>query len=482
MGILDGAPRRRPADIRPGFPQPLEDFIIRCLAPAPPERFTDAAQALLELQRVEGALSGTGQRRAAALKGRVQLLDIQVGEGSPDSAAVLARGLRSDLDASLSRNKGLQVHGAGDGGEFDFTVSATLSIDGPAATLALETVARRDGDTQQFTDRCTATDSNEWALQDELARVAMRALRARLSASGPAPTRPETRRSDDALRIVAKARDLLHRGRSKHAISATSLLRRAIELDRYCASAYGVLGEAMVRKYLLWDGDPTFLEEARENVDRALSLDGENALAHTALGFAHHLSGHLEDAQREYRTAMQSDQNEWFAHRLLGSIYAREGNFKSATGLLQRAIGINASHVASYDHLYSVLVRLDRYEEALEIADSGIAAGRQRLKAVPDDTDCRLRTATLYARLGRAREARAEIEVALEQGPRDGFTCYQAACVHALLADPDDLDRAIELLGSARDRGYFLFGELSRNTDLDVLRSLPSFQAIANEA
>ena len=51
-----------------------------------------------------------------------------------------------------------------------------------------------------------------------------------------------------------------------------------------------------------------------------------------------------------------------------------------------------------------------------------------------------------------------------------------------LLADPDDLDRAIELLHSARDRGYFLFGELARNTDLDVLRSLPGFQAIANEA
>ncbi len=482
MGILDGAPRRRPSDIRPGFPQPLEDFILRCLAPTPSERFTDAAQALLELQRVEGALSGTGQRRAAALKGRVQLLDIQVGEGSPESAAVMAGGLRSDLDASLSRNKGLQVHGGSDGGDFDFVVASTLTIDGATAKLALETVAHRDGDTQQFTDHCTATDPDEWALQDELARVAMRALRARLSASGPAPTRPVTRRSDDALRIVARARDLLHRGRSKHAISATSLLRRAIELDRYCASAYGVLGEAMVRKYLLWDGDPTFLEEARENVDRALSLDGENALAHTALGFAHHLSGHLEDAQREYRIAMQSDQDEWFAHRLLGSIYAREGNFKSATGLLQRAIGINPSHVASYDHLYSVLVRLDRYEEALEIADSGIAAGRQRLKEVPDDTDCRVRTATLYARLGRAREARAEIQVALEQAPRDGFTCFQAACVHALLADPDDLDRAIELLGSARDRGYFLFGELSRNTDLDVLRSLPGFQAIASEA
>ena len=30
---------------------------------------------------------------------------------------------------------------------------------------------------------------------------------------------------------------------------------------------------------------------------------------------------------------LQCDQDEWLAHRLLGSIYAREGNFKSATGI-----------------------------------------------------------------------------------------------------------------------------------------------------
>ncbi|MFT6833584.1 MAG: hypothetical protein ACJAZN_003769, partial [Planctomycetota bacterium] len=34
---------------------------------------------------------------------------------------------------------------------------------------------------------------------------------------------------------------------------------------------------------------------------------------------------------------------------------------------------------------------------------------------------------------------------------------------------------AIELLTNARDRGYYMRGELTRNTDLDVLRSLPEF-------
>ncbi|MEL6906853.1 MAG: hypothetical protein AAFP22_15690, partial [Planctomycetota bacterium] len=145
-------------------------------------------------------------------------------------------------------------------------------------------------------------------------------------------------------------------------------------------------------------------------------------------------------------------------------------------GLLQRAIGLMPSHIATFDHLYNVLVRLDRYEEALEIADKGIASAHKRLKEAPDDMDARLHLAMLFARIGRGEDARTEVESALEAAPRDGFTCYHAACALALIADPDDLERAIELLLNARGRGYYLRGELTRNTDLDVLRSYPQFR------
>ena len=38
MAILDGPPRNRPSEIRPGFPAPMEEFILRCLRAAPEER------------------------------------------------------------------------------------------------------------------------------------------------------------------------------------------------------------------------------------------------------------------------------------------------------------------------------------------------------------------------------------------------------------------------------------------------------------
>ncbi len=479
MAILDGPPRKRPSKVRAGFPPPLEEFLMRCLRGAPEDRYVDASEALNDLRRVEGELTGTGKRRQAALSGRLLLSPFSCGGSDPSSCSVMAGGLRKDLAAALARNKSLEIDFDRKKKQvYDFVVDATLSVENGRGTLEIVTTMNRDGREVIHKDNCSVQEDDEWALQEDLVRAGLRALRARLNQASQMPPIRSSRKADDARRLVTRAREVLHRGRSKHVISATSLLRQASELDRFSSMAYAVLGEAMVRKYLLWDGDPTFLEEARENADKALTLDSNCAVAHTALGFANHLSGHLDDAQREYRLAMQCDQEEWFAHRLLGAIYEREGNFKSATGLFQKAIGLKPTHISTYDHLYNVLVRLDRYEEALDTADSGIAAGRKHLKRVPDDIDGRLHTAMLYARLGRSDEARTEVSAALEIAPRDGFACFHSACVYAIIDEAEELEKAVDLLKSARDRGYYMRGELTRNTDLDVLRSLPGFDKL----
>ncbi|MEL6904417.1 MAG: protein kinase, partial [Planctomycetota bacterium] len=323
MAILDGPPVRRPGEVRPGFPSPLEEFLQRCLAAEPEERFADATEARTALERVEGMLSGTGKRRAAVLSGKLLLHPFDCGGPDPSSCSVMAGSVRKDVAAALARNKGLTVDlEAQPGVDYDYEIHSTLAVEGDDGTLDLSTSLLRDGRKTVHKDRCSVKDEDEWARQDQLVRAAMRVLRARLSSAASLPARPSVgRRTDEARRLAMRARDVLHRGRSKHVIAATSVLRKAIELDRYCADAYAILGEAMVRKYLLWDGDVSFIEEARDNADKALTLDNQSALAHTALGFANHLSGHMDDAQREYRLAMQCDQDEWFAHRLLGSIY-----------------------------------------------------------------------------------------------------------------------------------------------------------------
>ncbi|MDA1266022.1 MAG: serine/threonine-protein kinase [Planctomycetota bacterium] len=482
MAILEGR-MRRPSEVRQGFPGPLEEFLLKCLQASPGDRFADARTAAGFLATVADRLTGTNSNRPATLRGILVLPEVACGGPLAKMCHVMAGGLRKDLVAELTRNKGLTIHSkelselALDAA-YDYVVRLDLSVVGRHGTLAVQVDFFENGKKVRSTeDIIEQEEEDEWALQEDLVRATMRMLRKRLSEARVQATAHlgGGRDIEKALALVDRALITLRKGRSKQIASALFLCRAALDLDRYCAAAYAAMAEALVRKFLLWDGDPTFLEEAREAAGKALALEPECAPAHTSLGLLNHLSGHHEDAAREYRLAKQLDAEEWMAYRLLGAIYAREGNFKGAAPLLQRAINLEPGHIASYDHLYTVLERLDRREEADEWADQGIAAARKHLTSVPDDMDARLHMALLYARLGNENGARRAAEEARQIAPKDAYTAFHVACVYALLGD---VLEAIACLKLAQHRGYYMKSEVVRNTDLDVLRGLPEFQQL----
>ena len=117
-------------------------------------------------------------------------------------------------------------------------------------------------------------------------------------------------------------------------------------------------------------------------------------------------------------------------------------------------------------------MRLGATDPAITVAESGIQGGLEQLIQFPEDQEARTQTALLFARLGRGAQARELIDDARERYPKDGFTSFRIACIHAALGDPDE---AVRNLIAARDRGYFVRGELLGSTDLEILRGLPGF-------
>lgn len=480
MAILDGNPQR-PSEVRSGLPQALEDVVLKCLSRDPQERYSGA-------EEVHGALLGLSTSRSAGvaperkIEGTILLMPVGCSGDATSVCRNIAGSLRNDLAGELGRTRGLVVELAPTSevpgeGEYDFVLHSRLTLMQPSATLDLhlEPFNVNSSGQRTFDDRIEEQDDDEWALQADLVRTATRTIRRRLKEMAVTPAIDSNRNEEQALKLTRHAHNTLLKGTSKHLMAAFSSFRAAQEADPYCALAFAGMAEALVRKYLYWEGDESFLTEAREKAERALALNKECAEAHTSLGCSYHLSGRLSEAAREYRIAIQQDHTEWRAHRLLGAILAREGNFKSAAGFLRRAIALKPTHIPSYDLLYGVLQRLDRYEESLEIADEGIAAAREHLKSEKDDQEARLHLALLLARLASHDEARKHVLSALELSPKDGFTSFFAACVYAVTGDFTD---AIEQLTRASNRGLFIQGELRNNSDLDVLRGLPEFQEL----
>jgi serine/threonine-protein kinase len=481
MAILESKPKA-PAAVRSGFPEPLSEFLLRCLSRDPKQRYHDgqaahgALLAVAESLRLEGL-----QADLATLRGRLLLTRIAV--SSPQHEG-LAGALRKDLSSELERSTELSVllvdeeRPPLEATSF-YVVKGALALSGPEARLdyTLEHVSGngRPERRELLRERIELSDADEWSLQSKLVSSLARAVRRSLSEVALSIDAPAGRDRAAAERLTLHAHEVLHRGTSRHLMAAIASFRRATEVDSTYALAHAGIAEALVRKFLYWDGDRSFLREAREEAQVALALDETCAEAHTSLGFAFALTGNSAEAEREYRVAIQMDHDEWLAHRLLGALLARLGNYRDASPLLRRAIALRPTHIGSYDHLHAVLGHLDNYQEAIQVADRGIQSARKHLATTPDDQEARTHLALLLARMGLKEEARAEVEKARESAPRDAYTWFHTSCVEALLGD---LQGALKALREAQVRGYYLQSELLRNPDLDPLRGLPEFQKL----
>ncbi len=483
FAILEASPKN-PGDVRSGFPAPLSEFLLKCLRRDKKDRYGSGQEAYGALLAVSDTLKLTSSAdRPSALAGQIWIPPFR-SNAEQSGDADFAGSMRRDLVTELVRSTSLEVNvPEGDTVPADirhaFVLRGSLDLDGErgAVDILLER-AHTNGTSDTalvWRDRFEHTDNDEWGLQAKLVGSLVRALKRRLAEYALEPP-PEIKRDPGKAEYLARrAHDVLHRGTSRHLMSAIATFRQALKEDQNCTLAHAGLSEAYVRKFMYWDGDVSFLQEAREHAQRALSIDAFSAEAHSALGFACVMAGESEEAQRELRLAIQIDHEEWLAHRLLGGLFARIGNFESASPLLQRAIVLNPTHIGSYDHLYGVLCRLDRYEEAIGVADRGIAMARKHLHAVPDDQEARVHLALLLARMGLEAEARTAADEACAKAPKDPYTLFHTACVFALIEDPE---RAIELLHEAQARGFYLQVETLRNPDLESLRGRPDFQKL----
>ena len=482
MAILDGKPRPLGL-VRRGLPAGLESFVMKCLSNRPEDRYRDAEVSHGVLMALADSVASGSTASSNNYLSGVLSVTLFTAPGGDEHVRSIAASMRKDLAAELARSGMSVVFSASERvdpeSNSDFILHGALKLEGAHAVLEIVLERRRGQgalDTAEvWREQIAQEDADEWSLQARLVRAAARSLRRQLAEHALKPAMEQAVRDPAGARALSvRAHEALHRGMTRHLLASISMFRRALELDSYCALAYAGLAEAMARKYLYWDGDDSFLGEARDQARRALASDASCAEAHTSMGFAYHLTNHPIDAQREYRLAIQLNNNEWLAHRLLGALLSREGNYRAASPLLQRAIGIKPNYISTYDHLYHVLQRLDRYQEAIEIADRGIAAAKRQIQKVPDDQDARVHMATLMARMGLRDEALTLLAQAQEFAPKDGFTAFHVATVHAILGNPME---ALAGLEQAQARGYFVRAEL-RNSEFDPLRGMAQFLAL----
>src|SRR5947207_1248515 len=271
-----------------------------------------------------------------------------------------------------------------------------------------------------------------------------------------------------AARHREAAIELLRNGDAQASLTE---IHKALALDPNDAASHDALGEARLNLGLnLWNRykrstgsrPKKDLDQAREELRRAVDLAPRDAAFHAALGqflsetqdldaavaqlreaaalapdraehaynlgLALRLAGKLREAEAQFQRALGLDSHHALAWRALGLVRRQNGEYRAAADALQHSVDGNPGDAQARPLLATVLLKLDRADEATREL-------REAIRLDPAMTEARVTLAQTLARAGRMAEARE-----------------QQAEVRRINAEDADHGRALVLLQTAADR------------------------------
>jgi len=299
--------------------------------------------------------------------------------------AYLGDGIADEIAAALSKVGGLRV--ASRTSAAAFRSSHDVDVRELGRRLGVSTVlegrVRRAGDRMRLTVQLTSVDDgltlwsdvyerqvkDVFAMQDEIARSVVGALRATMPgtvASPPGRALPSPGTTNpDAYDLYLRGTYLMER-RGSGVAKAVEYFERAIAEDSTFARAYAALGYALV----IWPnyGGPSAPAVERRAMDaahRALALDSTLAEAYVALAEAHQYALRWPEAGDAFRRAVAADVGFAPAEYLYGLHLLRTGRTADAMEHYRRGrVADPLSGTGSVGLAYCLSL-LGRYDESL---------------------------------------------------------------------------------------------------------------------
>lgn len=240
-----------------------------------------------------------------------------------------------------------------------------------------------------------------FAVQDEVTRTIVGALRVKLTADEEARRGSRGKVNPEAYDLLVRASQNILQFRPEALKEARVMLTRAIELDASLAVAYARLSIIHSVEYANRWNDPRadHLTEALRLASKAVEIDENEPKAHDALAIALLWSRRLDEAERAAERMIELDPNYASGYLELGNVRHFKGKHESAVELYRQANRLDPQFDLTLHFLGRALLALGRFDEAE-------AAFKRRVALVPRSDMTRFYLASLYGHAGRYDEAR----------------------------------------------------------------------------
>lgn len=213
------------------------------------------------------------------------------------------------------------------------------------------------------------------ALQDSTVMAAARMLDLSIAPAGKEVIRAGQTDESAAYSSYLQGRGHLQDATTPAAIdSAIQDFERALGRDQDYGLALAGLGEAYWRKYLA-ETNPRWEELALYNARRAIEISDDLAPAYVTMGTIYDGTGRYEDAAQQFEQALKVEPgNREALGGLAGALEAQQA-FDSAEVIFRHAIDVDRDNSAAYTRLGLFYARRGRYEDAVAQLDRAVEAG-----------------------------------------------------------------------------------------------------------
>lgn len=321
---------------------------------------------------------------------------------------------------------------------------------GDALTIEAELVDALDG-SQLWGHQFKQKVSDLFSLQEDIARQISEKLRIRLTADQQrlfAKRHPE---STKAYQAYLKGRHNLGKQNEAGFRKALEFFKQAIDLDPQYALAYAGEADAYYALSNLYLAPKVAMPKARAAATRALELDESLAEAHTSLAIVKsQYDWEWEEAEREYRRAIELNPSYPRAHHLYGILLTETGRHEEAAVELNRAkeldpldTGIAVTSFYPYHYAPPSARQPDRVIKEL----------REIIAAEPEFWSAHIMLGLAYEQKGMPGEAIAEFRIAEQMDKTAGILAFLGHA-YALAGRRKEAEQVLDELDKRSGHGH----------------------------
>jgi TolB-like protein/Tfp pilus assembly protein PilF/class 3 adenylate cyclase len=381
-------------------------------------------------------------------------------------------------------------------------LEGSLRREGDRVRVAVQLVNARDG-FHLWSETFEHELQGVFAVQDEITRAVVDALKIKLAVALPVHKKPNT----EAYDLYLKGRYFLNRKNEADARRAIDYFQQALAKDPNDAPAYAGLADSY-SSFVFPLGVVTPREampKAKEAAQRALAIDNALGEAHASLAYiAFFYDWDWAAAERGFKRALElnpnnADTHHWYSHFLMGQGRIEESLIQSKRALelspfdilfnihlgwhylnarqydqaldqIEKTVEMDKNFAQTYPWLGLILEQKGRYAEA-------IAAFQKAIKLFPGGSSiAEAELAHTYAVSGNREEAQKIIAELQQLAKSKYVSSFQIAAIYAGL---DEKDQAFAWLEKAYEERSDGLVNLKAEQRFDSLRSDPRFKDLA---